>query len=49
MGRDAEGAGITWPLDVVSLAPIAAIYTLAALTAVAALGKRAAAQTGGGR
>jgi uncharacterized membrane protein len=44
-----EGAGITWPLDVVSLAPIAAIYSLAAFTAVAALRRRAAPQTGGGR
>lgn len=45
----AEGAGVTWPLDVVSLAPIAAIYTLAALTAVAALRRRTGPQTGGGR
>ncbi|MGA7988656.1 MAG: hypothetical protein WCB51_09695 [Candidatus Dormiibacterota bacterium] len=45
----AEGAGVTWPLDTVALAPIAGVYALAAVTAVAALRRRAAAQTGGGR
>ena len=38
LGR--EGAGVTWPVDVVSLAPIAASTRWAALTAVAALRRR---------
>jgi uncharacterized membrane protein len=45
----AEGAGVKWPLDVVALAPIAAIYTVAALSVVAVLRRKAVAQPGGGR
>jgi uncharacterized membrane protein len=45
----AEGAGVHWPADIVSLLPIAAVYLVGALVAVATLRGRAAAQTGGGR
>ncbi len=45
----AEGLGVHWPADILSLLPIAAIYLIGALIAVATLRGRAAAQTGGGR
>jgi uncharacterized membrane protein len=45
----AEGAGVHWPLDIVSLAPIGAIYTLASLGLVVRLRGRVVAQPGGGR
>jgi uncharacterized membrane protein len=45
----AEGAGVHWPLDIVSLLPIAAVYLIGALIAVATLRSRAAAQPGGSR
>jgi uncharacterized membrane protein len=45
----AEGAGVHWPLDTVSLLPIVAIYLSGALVAVATLRGRKVAQTGGGR
>jgi uncharacterized membrane protein len=45
----AEGAGVHWPLDIVSLAPIAAIYTLVSLGLVVRLRGRAVAQPGGSR
>ncbi len=45
----AEGAGVHWPGDLVSLLPIAAVYTLGSFGAVAVLRSRAAAQAGGGR
>jgi len=44
----AEGAGVHWPLDIVSLAPIAALYSLVAAVLVARL-RPAVAQPGGGR
>ncbi|HEY6468165.1 MAG TPA: hypothetical protein VI434_00185 [Candidatus Dormibacteraeota bacterium] len=45
----AEGAGVHWPGDIVSVLPIAGIYLIGALVAVATLRGRAPAQTGGGR
>jgi uncharacterized membrane protein len=45
----AEGAGVHWPLDIVSLAPIAALYTLVAVALVARLRHGAAPQPGGSR
>lgn len=45
----AEGAGVHWPGDLVSLLPIAAVYTLGSLGLVAVLRGRGSVQPGGGR